>query len=158
MFVIYWEQFNVQSVMFIFVCLQDLLTSLDVNLASFNFRRNFVTILHVYHNVSLCFNQNPIIIIMFYDGDDDDDYDDDDGSMRYLVRHCEPAKTNIMLFHSSSGVQLTSRWWSNVSFSFHEVKIRITGNVWFKKHQHVYVCVCVCLFTLSSVKINCLFI
>ena len=54
---------------------------------------------------------------MFYDGDDDDDDydddddddDDDDGSMRYLVRHCEPAKTNIMLFHSSSGVQLMSR-------------------------------------------------
>ena len=97
--------------------LSQLAPHLDVNLVSFNFRRNFVTILHVYHNVSLCFNQNPIIIIMFYDGDDDDDDydddddddDDDDGSMRYLVRHCEPAKTNIMLFHSSSGVQLMSR-------------------------------------------------
>ena len=32
---------------------------------------------------------------MFYDDDyDDDDDDDDDGSMRYLVRHCEPAKNN----------------------------------------------------------------
>ena len=78
MFVIYWEQFNVQSVMFIFVCLQDLFTSLDVNLASFNFRRTFVTILHVYRNVSFCFNQNTVIIIMFCDDDDDD------GSMRYF--------------------------------------------------------------------------
>ena len=99
MFVIHWEQFNVQSMRFIFVCLQDLFTSLDVNLASFNFRRTFVTILHVHHNGSLCFNQNPVIIIMFYDGDDDDDDyddddddDDDDGSMCYLIRHSEPAK------------------------------------------------------------------
>ena len=87
MFVIHWEQFNVQSVMFIFVCLQDLSTSLDVKMASFNFRKTFVTILQVYRNVSLCFNQNTVIIIMFCDDDDDDD-----GSMCYLIRHIEPAK------------------------------------------------------------------
>ena len=87
MFVIHWEQFNVQSVMFIFVCLQDLSTSLDVKMASFNFRKTFVTILQVYRNVSLCFNQNTVIIIMFCDDDDDDD-----GSMCYLIRHSEPAK------------------------------------------------------------------
>ena len=40
----------------------------------------FVTILHVYHNISLCFNQNTVIIIMFYDDDDDDD----DESMHYF--------------------------------------------------------------------------
>ena len=51
---------------------------------------------------------------MFYGDDDDDVDDDDDGSMRYLVRHSEPAKQwknsqNSVPSVESSGVQLMSR-------------------------------------------------
>ena len=63
---------------------------------------------------------------MFYD-------DDDNGSMRYLVRHSEPAKewkipqNTIQVKLSTTYEQvMDQRQWC---FSFHEVKIRIIVNV-----------------------------
>ena len=66
-----------------------------------------------FHDLSSLFNSD-----CDDDDDDDDDNDDDDdgddGSMRYLVRHSEPAKQwknsqNSVPSFESSGVQLMSR-------------------------------------------------